>query len=84
MFLIQVCGFRIKPKIDEDKREKYSELFSCVTHKPGIFEVDRCIVSIDSDIEYDLEVTLKGKMELTLDKYLALKEYLEFFGFKVY
>ena len=76
-------NIRIKPSIDDANKNRYSELIKMVANKPGIFEVSRCFVDVDSDRPYDIMAILKGKTEPTLDGFVALKEYMQFFGFKV-
>ncbi|MGI0118513.1 hypothetical protein [Zooshikella sp. RANM57] len=72
----------INPIIDDKNRERYSSLFQKVSHKPGLFEVDRCIAHVDHNGDYDLSVILKPKMETTYESFQAMKEYIEYFGFK--
>lgn len=71
----------IKPTIDERRKAEYQALFSTVTQKTGIFEVELCVVEVDSDSEYDLVVMLKGKSEKDLQGFRGLKKFLEFYGF---
>lgn len=74
---------RIQPNVgsDEVSKLKYKSLSQMVTHKPGIFEIQRCIVDVDCDTAHDLEAILKPKMETEFDKFQAMKDYVEYFGF---
>jgi len=75
---------RIAPIIEDDDRsiEKYRSLFQSVTHKTGIFEVERPIVDIANDGSVNHVIKLLPKMENSFESFEAMKEFIEYFGFK--
>ena len=76
--------FQIKPNLGDDNeiKEKFNSLKRSVDNKPGIYEADKCIVKVDYASNYDLEVLLRPKMEKTYQGFQAMKEYVEYYGFK--